>query len=127
MDADSSIITADSVTGHESDSESELWDHFNFPHLTPEEDVQLTIALQGGTTANQSHMCSVVQGMTVHKSESGPLFSPPPYMPEFHEDNNLQPVNNIFLINNDSVIPISSTQRHFYVVIDGVYHVIRQM
>ena len=78
-DADSSIITADSVTGHESDSESELWDCFNFPHLTLEEDAQLTIALQGGTMANQSHMCSVVQGTTVHESESGPSFSPPIY------------------------------------------------
>ena len=75
-DADSSIITADSMTGHESDSESELWDCFNFPHLTPEEDAQLTIALQGGTMANQSHMCSVVQGMTVHDLESGPSPSP---------------------------------------------------
>ena len=55
--ADSDITGTDpepdtsSTADHDSDSgcESGLWDHFNFPELTPEEDAQLTIALQGGT------------------------------------------------------------------------------
>ena len=38
-----SSLEDDSVTDH--DSETDLWDGFDFPQLTTEEDAQLTIAL----------------------------------------------------------------------------------
>ena len=121
-----------------------MWEQFNFPELTPEEDAQLTIALQGSTpqpttsietsttvghheaTNNSSRMRSGVQGPAAQLEGSSEM-RPPPYMSEVDGNNNLLPVNRIFLINNDSVIPISSTDRQFYVVVDGVYHVIRPM
>ena len=37
-------------TEADEDKDSELWERFPFPELTPEEDVQLTITLQSGTT-----------------------------------------------------------------------------
>lgn len=41
-------------TDTDEDEDSELWEHFCFPELTPEEDAQLTIALQGGGTPQQT-------------------------------------------------------------------------
>ena len=131
------------------DSESEMWEQFDFPQLTTEEDAQLTIALQGTNTSepttsietitlmapqeamvDHSHVCSGVQGptdqgATESEPSSSPL-SPPPYMTAFSENNNSQSSNCYFLINNHSVVPMSSNGQ-FYIVVDGVYHVIRQM
>jgi hypothetical protein len=133
------------TTGHNSDSESDLWDGFDFPQLTAEEDAQLTIALQGDTSGpttsietstamipqevmvDYSYIRSRVQGPTEGASESGPSStSPPPYMTELGESNNSEP-GNLFFINNNSVVPMSSTNGQFYIVEDRVYHVIRQM
>ena len=147
MDSDS-MTNSDSI----SDSESEMWDQFNFPQLSQQEDKQLTIALQGGTpqptttietsstmpaghqeaTYVSSHIRSRVQGQTIQgsddmnpseiDSESLPI-SPPPYISD-----NSWPTP---LINNHSITPFSSpsssTHRQIYVVIDGVYHVIREV
>lgn len=137
---------SDGTADYDSDSESELWKHYDFPQLTPEEDTQLTIALQGGTplsttstessstiehheaTDHSSRMRSGFQGPNVQiSSESRPPYGPPPYMSEFGEGSGSQPMNHIFFINNNSMIPISSTDRPFYVVVDGVYHVVRQI
>jgi hypothetical protein len=140
-----SSLEVDNTTDHDSGSESDLWERFDFPQLTEEEDVQLTIALQGDTshpttsstymspheampTMDFSYMCSGVQDTTGTdqgaSTELGPSSSPPPYM---SESNSLQPVNSIFLINSNSMIPMSSTDGQFYVAINGVYHLIRQM
>lgn len=142
---------ADSTADGDSDSESELWRQFDFPQLTSEEDAQLTIALQGGTpqlassietsTAmvhhgvmeDSSHICSGVLSPTVRGSSeisaSGPPYSPPPYISVMSEfSNNAQPVNHNFLVGGDAhAVPISSTDRLFYILIDGVYHVFRQI
>ena len=131
------------------DSESEMWEQFDFPQLTTEEDAQLTIALQGTNTSelttsietitlmapqeamvDHSHVRSGVQGptdqgATESEPSSSPL-SPPPYMTAFSENNNSQSSNRYFLINNHSVVPMSSNGQ-IYIVVDGVYHVIRQM
>jgi len=148
-DSDSTDSEADCTADYDADSESELWEPFDFPQLTPQEDAQLTIALQGGCTPrpttsvktsttmghheatdNSSRICFGVQGRTAQgpseTSASGPSSSPPPYMLESRENNPLQSANRIFLINNDSVFPISSTDRQFCVVVDGVYHIIKQ-
>jgi hypothetical protein len=124
-----------------------LWDQFDFPQLTAEEDAQLTIALQGNasqptisigtstashheleaTAADYFHIRSGVQGPANQgASESGLSSSPPPYMINSGESNNSQPANRYFIINNNSVVPMSSNGQ-FYIVVDGVYHVIRQM
>ena len=140
------------TTDHQSDSESELWEQFDFPQLTAEEDALLTIALQGNasqptrTTSNEtsttmshheatvdySPISSGVQAPTDQRAfESGPPVSPPPYNSEFGEGNTSQPVNGFFYISNNSIIPISSntgnSNRQSYIVIDGVYHAIRQL
>ena len=46
---------ANNATDHQSDSNSELWEQFDFPQpqLTAEGDVQLTIALRGDTSNTQ--------------------------------------------------------------------------
>jgi hypothetical protein len=147
---DSDTESVSSGTDHQSDSESELWEQFDFPQLTAEEDALLTIALQGNasqptrTTSNEtstttshheatvdySSISSGVQAPTDQRAfESGPPVSPPPYNSEFGEGNTSQPVNGFFYINNNSIIPISSINlnRQSYIVIDGVYHVIRQL
>jgi len=107
MEADTTT-DADSDADHTSDhsddsnSESELWSQFDFPQLTPEEDIQLTNALQGSSSqlttsletstilshneamANHSHMHSGVQGSSVHGSSdmsaSRSSFRPPPIL-----------------------------------------------
>ena len=134
MDSDS-MTNSDSI----SDSESDMWDQFNFPQLTQEEDKQLTIALQGGTlqltitiktsttmpaghqeaTHISSHICSRVQGQTIQGlDDMNPLeidleslpISPPPYI---FDNSWLTP-----LINNHSITPFSppfsSTHRQIY-------------
>jgi hypothetical protein len=136
-----SELEVHSTTDHNSESESDLWEGFDFPQLTAEEDAQLTLALQGETsrpttsstamspheaTADYSYMHSGVQGPTDQNAcDWGPSSSPPPYMAGFGERDNSQSLNSFFLIDNN-VVPTSSTNGQFYTV-DGVYHVIRQM
>ena len=134
-----SSLEDDSVTDH--DSETDLWDGFDFPQLTAEEDAQLTIALQGdplqpnsietSTAATSPHEATVDNSYT-HSGDQAPTdrdaselvsSSPPPYMTE---SNNSQPVHPFFYINN-SMTPISSTDGQFYIAVDRVYHVIGQM
>ena len=43
------VRAEDVHTEADEDEDSEMWGHFQFPELTPEEDAQLTITLQGGT------------------------------------------------------------------------------
>lgn len=109
-----------------------MWEQFEFPQLTADEDMQLTIALQGGitqpttstetrTTMNHNeatttypHMRFGVQDPAVQErletSASRSSFSPPPYMPAFSEiTSNSQPMNH----------------REAYIVLDGVCHVLR--
>ena len=145
-------LGADDTTDHDSSSESELWEHFDFPQLTADEDAQLTIALQGGTpqpttpiepTATPTHHEAIdnysqmrfgAQGPQGQGSSditsSQPSFSPPPYTMSQIENNNSQPMNHFRLINdnnNDRVVPTSSSDPQFYIVIDGVCHIIRWM
>lgn len=136
-------------TADDDDSDSELWGNFNFPQLTPEEDTQLAIVLQGGTpqpasietstavvhhedTEESSRMRSgVLSPPTVQgSSEISEMGSPPPYtMSEF--SNNAEAVHHNFLVGSDDTSPIqvsgSSTDRLFYVLVDGVYHIYRRI
>lgn len=143
-----SSLEVDSTTDHNYDSESDLWEGFDFPQLTAEEDAQLTIALQGDTSQpttsieasttmspqeammDSFNMRSGVQVPTDQAtSGSGPSSSsPPPYTTESNNSVS-QPGNQFFLVDNNSMIPISaSTDGQYYVAVDGVYHVmIRQM
>ena len=135
-----SELEDDSTTDHNSDSGSDLWEGFDFPQLTAEEDAELTLALQGNTshstifdtgasstatspqeaTVENSYMRSGLQGQGA--SELGPLSSPPPYMADFGD--NSQPANRFFIDNNNRIVP---TDGQIYILVDGVYHVIRQM
>jgi len=130
-----SSLEDDSTTDHNSDSDLDLWEGFNFPQLTAEEDAQLTIALQGGisqpttsfeTSTSMSPLSQEATGTT--EGLSGlpvePSSSPPPYMTESDDS---QLVNPFFLVNNSTMSPISSTDGQFYVTVDRVYCVIRQM
>lgn len=133
------------LTEVDEDSDSELWGGFYFPKLSPEEDVQLTIALQGGTPEPQqttsiietksasaivaddsSRMRSGIQGPGTKfcdmDSASQPTpgvvvsspMAPPSYMDsELSENSN---TNHFFIIDDHSVIPISSTDRRVHIV-----------
>ena len=142
-------LEADYTAGNDSYSsvsDTELWKNFNFPELTPEEDAQLTIALQGGTpqpassietstaivrhesTEDSSHMHSGVVSLRDEDSSEIDAFGPPPpYMSEF--SNNAEPVNHNILVGGNDTSPssISSTDRPFYVLIDGVYHIFHRV